>query len=99
MVNTQNILVSKKWFDSLSASEQAAIKKAGQEATVWRANQLSSEVKIAWEAFEKRGVDIIWQADLDMDAFAIAGQSVIDEYVGKGYFTEAYLDMVKGLGK
>lgn len=97
MLNSQGILVSKVWFDSLSADEQAAIQKAGLEATKWRAEQLNSEVDMAWKGFADKGVQILKYDDLDIDSFSKAAQSVLDEYIKKGNFTQEFIDQIKSL--
>ncbi len=97
MLNAQGILVSKTWFEGLTADEQDAIKKAGLEATIWRAEQLQSEVEKCWQGFVDKGVEITYQADLDMDSFTTAAQSVLDKYIAEGNFTQEFIDLVKGL--
>ena len=96
-VNTQSILICKQWFDALTADEQAAIMKAGKEATEWRAEQLQGEVDNAWAKFAEVGVEITKNAEVDIAAFSAVGQSVVDEYIAKGYFTQLYVDLIKGL--
>jgi|LSQX01.3.fsa_nt_gb tripartite ATP-independent transporter DctP family solute receptor len=97
MLNTQSILVGKAWFDKLSSEEKDAIMRASKEATVWRAEQLQSEVENAWNKFSEKGVQIIKQTDLNMDDFNKAAQSVVDDYIKKGYFTQEFIDFVRSL--
>ncbi len=97
MLNSQGILVSKTWYDALTAEEQAAILKAGLEATQWRAEQLNSEVEMAWKAFEDRGVEILKQDALDMDNLSKAADGVLQEYLAKGGFAQEFIDKVKAL--
>lgn len=99
MLNSQGILVSKAWFDGLTADEQEAVKKAGLEATQWRAEQLNTEVDACWVAFDEKGVEILRHDELDNEAFAAAAQVVYDEYISNGSFTKEFIDSIKTLAK
>ena len=99
MLNAQGIMVSKAWFDKLTTDEQAAVMKAGLEATQWRAEQLNTEVDACWVAFEEKGVEIIRHDDVDNAAFAEAAQVVYDEYINNGSFTQEFIDSIKALAK
>jgi len=99
MLNSQGIMVSKAWFDTLTEDEQAAVMKAGLEATQWRAEQLNTEVEACWAAFDEKGVEVIRHDALDNEAFAAAAQVVYDEYISNGSFTQEFIDSIKALAK
>lgn len=99
MLNSQGIMVSKAWFDGLTADEQDAIMKAGLAATQWRAEQLNSEVENCWKGFEEKGIEILRQGDFDSAPFVEASQVVYDEYINNGSFTQAFIDSIRALAK
>lgn len=99
MLNSQGILVSKKWFDGLSADEQAAILEAGKAATAWRAEQLGGEVDNAWKAFEDKGIEIVRQGEFDTAPFVEACQIVYEQYLNDGAFTQEFIDSIRALAK
>lgn len=99
MLNSQGIIVSKAWFDTLTADEQDAILKAGQAATEWRANQLNGEVENAWKGFEEKGIEIIRQGEFDTTPFVEANQVVYQEYYDNGSFTTEFIDSIRSLAK
>lgn len=89
------IVVGKAWFDGLSEENQAAIVKAGQEVTEWRAQGVAEEIKTAWKKFEDNGVEVLYMDDIDFQAFKDACAGVHDEFVSKGYFTEEFFESLK----
>lgn len=99
MLNSQGILVSKAWYDALTAEEQEAITKAGLAATQWRAEQLNSEVENCWKAFEEKGIDIIRQGEFDTTEFVNACQTVYADYIANGSFTQEFIDSIRALAK
>jgi len=99
MLNSQGIIVSKAWFDGLTADEQDAIMKAGQAATEWRAKQLNGEVENAWKGFEEKGIEIIRQGEFDTAPFVEANQVVYKEYYDNGSFTTEFIDSIRALAK
>ena len=86
------IFVGKAWFDSLAASQQEAILKAGQEVTEWRTAKLDEEVANAWALFEAEGAEVLKAEDIDMDAFKAATKDVAAEFIKKGDFTQEFYD-------
>lgn len=86
------IFVGKAWFDSLAASQQEAIIKAGQEVTEWRTAKLDEEVENAWKLFEAEGAEVLKAEDIDMAAFKEATKDVAAEFIKKGDFTQEFYD-------
>lgn len=99
MLNSQGIIVSKAWFDGLTADEQDAIMKAGQAATEWRAEQLNGEVENAWKGFEEKGIEIVYQGEFDTAPFVEACQGVYQEYYDNGSFSVEFIDSIRALAK
>lgn len=73
------VVVSKSWFDGLSAENQEAVISAGKRYTEWFNSELwPNAEKESLKELEAGGVEV---TEVDKDAFKKATQSVIDEYL------------------
>lgn len=90
------LVVSNSWFETLTADQQAAIIKAGQEATQYRFELLENEIDVAWKAFADAGAEILRADKVDVAAFREACKDVYKFFSEeKGYFSEEfYLSIV-----
>lgn len=89
------LVVGEAWFNGLTADQQAAVLKAGQEVTEWRAENVAEEIKTAWKKFTDAGVEVLYEGDIDFAAFKEACAGVHTEFVNKGYFTEEFFESLK----
>jgi tripartite ATP-independent transporter DctP family solute receptor len=89
------IVVCKSWFDGLTADQQSAIQKAGQEVTDWRAENVKEEEATAWKAFADAGAQCLRMKDIDLAAFQDACKDVYKQFVKDGYFTEEFYNALK----
>lgn len=83
MASIVNIWVNVPWFNSLSERQQEAILKAGKETTDFRAQFLADEQKKAFEAFEKKGIEILYHDQLDNEGFRAACKDVYKKFLDK----------------
>ncbi len=74
------VVISKSWYDSLSAEDQAAVTAAGERYTQWYNSELwPNAEEEAMEELKAAGVEI---TEVDKSVFKEATQSVIDEFLG-----------------
>ena len=75
------VFVSKTWFDSLSAENQEAVLKAGEEfSDVWNNEIWPEATEAAMKTMEKEGVEI---TEVDKSLFIEAVQPVVDDFLSK----------------
>ncbi len=73
------VVISKAWYDSLSAENQEAIISAGQRYTEWYNTELWPDAEeAALKELEAQGVEI---TEVDKNLFIEATQSVVDEFL------------------
>lgn len=73
------VLVSKSWFDKLSAENQEAIMKAGKEFTdAWNNEIWPEATEAGLKAMEKEGVEI---TDVDKSLFKETVKPVVDDFM------------------
>ena len=74
------VVISKSWYDSLSAEDQAAVTAAGERYTQWYNSELwPNAEEEAMEELKAAGVEI---TEVDKSVFKEATQTVIDEFLG-----------------
>lgn len=81
------VVVNEPWFNGLSPAQQAAVAKAGADATTFRSRILVEEQKKAYAGFAAKGAEILYAKDLDNDAFRAACADVYKQFLDK--FDEA----------
>lgn len=83
------ILMSASWFNSLSAENQEAMRKAGEEYTrIWNEELWPDAEDAALQTIKDSGVEV---NEVDKDAFVEATQSVRENFVAKGSEGQANL--------
>lgn len=76
------VLMSATWFNSLSAENQEAIRKAGEEyQRVWNEEIWPNAKGEALQTIKDNGVEV---NEVDKAAFVEATQSVRDNFIAKG---------------
>jgi TRAP-type C4-dicarboxylate transport system substrate-binding protein len=88
------VLISKKYFDGLSADLQDILKRNGRTAFRKLTELSREENRQAVEEFKKRGITIIDVAPNDLKVFVDAGAAARRELVGKMY-SKDLLDRVE----
>ena len=86
-----------KWFNSLSADDQALIKECSSEAMNYAMDQCEKIDKDSLQKCIDRGLKINYIDDTEKQKFVDACTKVYDQYTAKNANIKAYVDYVKGM--
>ena len=87
-----SVAMNREVFESLSASQQAAVEVAAGHANVWNLSQYLNNNGAALERLKAGGVKVLEFPDSVWDAMGAASQQVYDEFMGDEIFKKIYDD-------